>query len=266
MNILPKKNWHVRTRKNIDKVRKDEAKAADEERKLNERITLAEREARTDFLRSRAKTGPSFPSQVEKSTHVDLFADSQLGRGDQRINLEHEKEEKLRTEKWEQQVGILTYLHKSQSDVDHPWYLQPHEERLHGSSKSVSDGVSSKEEENKNYHDPLNSMRQYLSKMKSSNQKTESEYKSTKRRDSKNHHKSKSTHLVNKEPEDKMTRLRRERLEREKSEKVRADKLLAKHGVSCASRAPSSVSSTPRTTDERKLKFHSQFNPHLARQ
>lgn len=106
MNILPKKKWHVRTKENVARVRKDQREAAEEKKRqlmifstkwLNnkfkfiqnsgeeERVIQAEREHRMRILRNRADerriTDIGFDSRAKPSeTFEDEVAfDEQVG-------------------------------------------------------------------------------------------------------------------------------------------------------------------------------------------
>lgn len=53
MNILPKKKWHVRTKENVARVRRDQKKAKEEEERVAQRAQLAEQEYKVCFFRKR---------------------------------------------------------------------------------------------------------------------------------------------------------------------------------------------------------------------
>ena len=155
MNILPKKSWHVRTKKNIEKVRKDEAQAREEEKRKRQRAELAEREARTDFLRKRARIhSPTDHTDEATSSMSSMSSSSARSSG---FNVEREKEEKQNKEKWEKRVGITQYLHEKSEDNDRPWYVRSHSERV--------DNWSSKTKPI-DHLDPLVTMNKYFDRMK----------------------------------------------------------------------------------------------------
>jgi hypothetical protein len=114
MNILPKKSWHVRTRKNIERVQRDEAEASRLHTIEQDRRLRAEQEARVRELRIRAGI-----HDQEKDKHIDLsenFHDNQ-----QSSNPDHEAEERRRYAAGKLNSHLSNSLIRS-TDTSKPWY------------------------------------------------------------------------------------------------------------------------------------------------
>ncbi|XP_071785331.1 leukocyte receptor cluster member 1-like [Asterias amurensis] len=171
MNILPKKSWHVRSYKNIERVKRDEAQAAAEAKESQNRAALAEQEARTALLRSKARNQlTSIPHDeeclaVQTTTdniykHVDLFTDLSSSKPQGEKNKEHEQEVKAAQEKYEKSIGLLTYLGQSSTEAQttKPWYFKPPNR---GSEKDNLE-QSCTDVKRKGSLDPMMEMERYL--------------------------------------------------------------------------------------------------------
>ncbi|XP_012531921.1 leukocyte receptor cluster member 1 homolog [Monomorium pharaonis] len=291
MNILPKKRWHVRTKENIARVRKDEAKAAEEERIKKERAQKAETEARVNLLRHRArskydgrvKTECSTSTSSKKLEHVNFFEELEDGKIDHhRPNVEHEKEKKEEKEKYEKQIGYLTYLGQDTNEATGKknWYEEL-PKRLTDTERDIE--VETKK---KVLNDPLIDIKKYLkimhSKSVEDHVKVKIEGVKRKRNDSDGSHSDHESHSTHKRSKDKkhkknhknsekekikspssidIEKLRAERLLREQSEKLRTEALLAKMR---GEPVPVVTQETPKPTI--KQKYNSQFFPEIARQ
>ncbi|KAJ8925189.1 hypothetical protein NQ315_001375 [Exocentrus adspersus] len=136
MNILPKKRWHVRTKENIARIRRDEAKHADEEKARQERIKLAEREARRELLlvKSRERLtnqneyiplNANETSKAGTEGHINFFKEVEEGTAElKQSNKDHDIEQKEEREKYERQIGYLTYLGQETNEAlgKKSWY------------------------------------------------------------------------------------------------------------------------------------------------
>lgn len=249
MNILPKKSWHVRNKDNVARVRRDEAEAAEEERKRKKKAELAEQEARTDFLRKRGRLSLPESSSSDilplveasrESGHLNLFQDIEDGKGTNQSNKEYEEEKNKEKEQHEKALGILTYLGQSASEaqISRPWYQE-------APTRCKNDDDSTKQEQLKGKLDPLNEMEKYL------NRKTKEKKRHLERKP-----KSKKTKVEKSASKPSIEQLRQERLKREVAEKARANTLLSSR--------KNSFSSEPEM-DDRNRRYNSQFNPELAR-
>ncbi|XP_014092675.3 leukocyte receptor cluster member 1 homolog [Bactrocera oleae] len=175
MNILPKKRWHVRTKDNIARVRRDEATAKEEEQKRQEKLILAESEARINFLRKKSGVPICSINTEESSTnndlstpsgnnivnqHVDLFSDYKSHIKKTNKALEDEKKEEQ--EKYEKQIGYLTYLGQDTNEALklRSWYEVAPKRSEVGDSNTIEKDVK-----NKQSQDPLTLINALLPKV-----------------------------------------------------------------------------------------------------
>ncbi|ESO97441.1 hypothetical protein LOTGIDRAFT_159473 [Lottia gigantea] len=270
-----KRNWHVRTKKNIERVRRDEEKAAEEEKEKQRRIALAEQEARTDLLRSRSKNklktcdrneieqGSSTDivpsSTVTQHGNINFFKEIEDGLRKQGINEEHAKEKKVEKEKWERSVGLLTYLGKSNIEEQNetPWYLSGRKrKRDETEEEEKRDLKHLKEEKKKTNLDPLLEMREFVDKKKKKKKHKD-------KKDKKHKHKERERERIKSLPKPStgktIDQLRAERLKREKAEKNRTAELFSKL------KGDDSENSSESEEEDRSRKYNSQYNPELSR-
>uniref|UniRef100_A0A1A9W2B1 Cir_N domain-containing protein n=1 Tax=Glossina brevipalpis TaxID=37001 RepID=A0A1A9W2B1_9MUSC len=314
MNILPKKRWHVRTKDNIARVRKDEAAAKVEDLKRQQQFDLAESEARLNFLRKRSglpekhrddekktKDTPAIPScssnaseEVEQQ-HFNLFADYKSHV--KTTNKDFEKEKKEESEKYEKQIGYLTYLGQDTNEALKlkSWYEVAPKRSIDDKESEVLE----KDIKNKHKHDPLTLINALLpateikprtitnnatsgksniipaeQQIRHDNdkiEKTPKKHKKGLRKTKKLKHKKRSKHSKHKkekikrdeneilnEKRLKLELLRKERLQREAKERERQEALFGVKELSTTETAPV----LPRI----KQKYNSQFNPEIAKQ
>nr|ACC68928.1 leukocyte receptor cluster member 1 (predicted) [Rhinolophus ferrumequinum] len=251
MNILPKKSWHVRNKDNVARVRRDEAQAREEEKERERRVLLAQQEARTEFLRKKARHQNSLPeleaaeAGAPSSGPVDLFRELlEEGKGETRGNKEYEEEKRQDKERQEKALGILTYLGQSaaEAQTQPPWYQLP-------PGRGPSPPGPGPDVKIKNRLDPLQEMQKHLGKRKHSGDDG-----GRSRKEKEGSHKQRPN-----EPPS-LDQLRAERHRREAAERARAEALLARvRGGAPQEEQPEEEA------DDRRRRYNSQFNPQLAR-
>ncbi|XP_059053980.1 leukocyte receptor cluster member 1 homolog [Achroia grisella] len=288
MNILPKKRWHVRTKENIARVRKDEAEAAEKDRQERLRTEIANREARLNILKKKSKQkllecgiidNEPKPS-VANSEHVNLFVDLDHAVGT--TNKEHDKETKEKKEEYEKKIGYLTYLGQDTNEAlkKKNWYEVLPESRLSNTTeikdtydklvfRDIDGKPKSKELDIKNGEmnwkskqsiDPINKFKKHCNNTVEN--KSNSVVKIVD-----DYSKLISTHKPRKSDKDtkkqdklkKIQKLREARIKRELQEKHKTELFLSGFNK-CT------VIAEDQNVKKVKAKYNSQFNPELARQ
>ncbi|XP_017481545.1 PREDICTED: leukocyte receptor cluster member 1 [Rhagoletis zephyria] len=315
MNILPKKRWHVRTKDNIARVRRDEAAAKEEEQKRKDKLQLAESEARINFLRKKSGLPERRNSNIQESLglstkddisadpqHVNLFADYRSHIKTTNKALEEEKKEER--EKYEKQIGYLTYLGQdtNESLKLRSWYeVAPQREKV-GEVNTLEKDLKNKESQDPLTlinallpSDQLKTERPTISKFSLeknepstypllSGKKIKKNYQKEEKRKfrkEKKHKKRKHRHKKDEAKKDKRylstesesDSEERQRLKREKIEKLRKERLQRE----ATERARQEALLTPKNSTQELntkeapatrivQKYNSQFNPEIAKQ
>ncbi|XP_040900505.1 leukocyte receptor cluster member 1 [Toxotes jaculatrix] len=258
MNILPKKSWHVRNKDNVARVRRDEAKAAEEECEAKRRVERAEQEARTEYLRRKARAalqsagvkrdddGDGGSGALE---HLNLFPLEESS--EKKGNEEYLKEKKDEKEKQERAIGLLVSLGPQPGSEVTPWYLKSGQEKEERKEKERRKGISEEEREKKDRRlkdslDPLRDMKKALAV------KDRKEHKSKKKEKRDKGEKRSSG-------ESSIEKLRAERLQREAEERRRAQALLNQRS------GKGKDKEAGKELNERERPYNSAFFPELAR-
>lgn len=221
---------------------------------------------------------------------MNFFKDLEQGIVDyNKPNAEHEAEKKAEQEKYEKQIGYLTYLGQDTNEATGKtnWYEEL-PRRLKDQEPEIEIQTAKK-----SYDDPVKNIRRYLTLMGSSsttsleakskslkvekgvkrkrdsseeksrspNKRKKDKKKSKKHKSSKRETSSESN-LRNDEKKHDIEKLRAARLQREQSEKLRTETLLAKmRGETLPLPVQNEL---PKSTI--KQKYNSQFCPEIARQ
>ncbi|TPX34766.1 hypothetical protein SeMB42_g07280 [Synchytrium endobioticum] len=141
MNILKHKSWHVYNKQNIERVRQDERRAAEEQERRDAKAQFAEQERRIASLRSQkharlpdiddAVEASERPSKASKLERFSLF-DEPPNAG---TNPEYEDDKRKEKEKLERQYTM--YLGQDRAGPPQlPWYMRSKEETKRDDSNS----------------------------------------------------------------------------------------------------------------------------------
>lgn len=283
MNILPKKRWHVRTKENIARVRKDEAEAAEKERQENLRIENADREARIGVLKTKSKqklleAGVPEITAEPASEHINLFAD--YDSAIKNTNKEHDNEIREKNEDYEKKIGYLTYLGQdtNESLKKKNWYeVAPDTSRFSRSDviKETYNKLVLKDEDgkpktskldikngeigwkSKQTLDPVHAFKKYCHNITRKSSDDSSKVRLKKDSSNEKNQKPKG------DKKDKLLKLREARLKREREEKHKTEMFLTKLNGTADD---TSIKCKESETTKIKAKYNSQFNPELARQ
>ncbi|OAF70370.1 Leukocyte receptor cluster member 1 [Intoshia linei] len=241
MNILPKKNWHVRRKENVAKVRKDEREAAALEVVDNERKTNYKKESKMQELRKKSKTNeksePNSSYDVDENIkrHFNFF-DNCDNTINTKGNKEFEKDAKKDLEAVDRKIGVLTYLGQSviESQKSKRWFENIPTDRKDLSIRELDE---IKDASHKSRRDPLNSIKAYekfleADKLKNNNflkPRLENEYipnDSIVTTHSKRKHRCCKKKRKDKTTKPTIQELRQNRIDREKQEHFREAELI----------------------------------------
>jgi hypothetical protein len=278
-------------------VRRDEAKAADEEKRSKERAALAEQEHRTKILRDRAadrndrlfgvsssSTAPVDGAQEVvdgnqqlPQQHVNFFAEleSEERKNLGTANKDYQLEKKTEKDAIESKLGIMKYLGEGSSEYTKtvPWYQQ-----AAGTIRPAPAVVSSGADKVINTSGLLQKRAlptgvlppTIAGKRKRKKEHKHRHHKSRRHRSSSSSSSSSdhqstlsSSSPVILQPKSSIEQLRAERLQREREERSRADALIRK------SRGEPELhpnGGQQQRAPVIKQKYNSRFNPDIARQ